>query len=463
MVQASEVSRTELAEALTQRAAQVQLLDNGFEQHVRGQQLYVIDKDLINIKAATDTSRSFHEARKAILYAEMRRQLGFGVVEKSLDDFLEHIDDGGAAAWRVPYGNGREACIMLPGEPDQYVAAKDKALAGRVAVKAIKGTRLTHAQNVRRTDLHEMVHCMDRWFVPNLDDDNPDRIGDEYIRYKAEMLADVGAVLFMAQRNGDTNIAGRTADLRALGVRASQKVNGRHLRFSHGPGDSMRSVVYDTAPGLRYAQRVIDHMGLEKLRGMTPREIVDLAKYSVDRMALDRTSFEIMVAYTEKGELGIAALSAKRGEEPGWSDKVTKARVRLAELANVEKRIVDPRHLRTNTTAIPAPDAERLASWVDWVHERAKVHGGGSAGVHKGMAEALEYVRRNLAKNEPLYEDEIALIRALPEAVHKDLKAKADALKAAQNSRLKEVQVFELAPLIIRGEDKDRVSPSSRM
>ncbi|MBI1258529.1 MAG: hypothetical protein GC204_13760 [Chloroflexi bacterium] len=298
----------------TRHSQELRHIQNEFNNAVRDRRMILVDPDWVQINRALNNVQD-EKLRNRYITEYL---LESGRLHLNQDYFKGQKD----AEWKDPHterfgvttaqGQSMQVCIIFGGrgESDIKTRVRDfinvsKALHGKdVADADVKVTTDT-ATFKKFVNFHEIGHCMDDWYLPNMNSAKASS-AQSYLMYyhKAETFGDVFSVLMMARDEGVTNIAETIADIRLANMALAGPFQVEWAR--QGSTSYYASFIYATHRSIRAAQDYIDQNGTTSLQMMSYKQIAQLASNIVDQNALNKNEYEALMAlYATKFNLNV--------------------------------------------------------------------------------------------------------------------------------------------------------------
>jgi|GEM_PF-3370621 len=299
----------------TSDSREVRSLAQQFNSAARNKLFVPMDRDWIEINRALGDVRDNEQLRNRYLAEYLLRSARIHVHP----DLFKDMSDAAILSSRtqVLTANGSDGsklrvCLIYGGRGEQDIKTRvrdfidlSRVIHGEDFNNADVKTSLTPGQFRQLINYHEFGHCMDDWYLPNMNGDfSRDPLAFFMIYHRAETFSDVYGALMMAREHGVTNAARQLADIRLanMALAGPFQVNWSDPRSLN----AQASFIYATHRSLEAAQEYIDRNGAAALRGMDYNQVAALARDIVDRTALNRLEYgALMYLFATKFDMSI--------------------------------------------------------------------------------------------------------------------------------------------------------------
>ncbi len=348
-------------DSATTHSQQVENLRGRFNREAKDIGIFIIDRDWFQINHALNLGRTKDdtELRRRLLSEFIESRGGGRLMQESeLAGVADDVLSGEGMAYVLRPKNGQahndNACVVY-GHRDTLGQAEQMrvflglhpALHGDIARARLRQSLPLDILN-RFTDYHEIGHCLDVRYLPlagTMDDFSRDPAAFARNRHKAEMFAEVFALLMLA-RDGAPDIA-KIADIRANMRLVSAAANGPLAAQMTQPGDpaQLNSYIYMLHGGIRAAKTEILARGLPAMRAMSMDDLRELAHKITDDNALVMDGADHAVGFMMQQKFDLDVWDRLRGQLPHLETRYRLAMTLKAEMNTALREMFDLSHL----------------------------------------------------------------------------------------------------------------------
>lgn len=317
----------------TQLSRRIESLQQRFGNILPDVRLVVMDKDWFQQNSILNGGRAYQYAPDPAQSATIRRMISEYVRARgnlafdpaSFEGLERDVLRTEGMAIKFGYGDtrdgaqtsGKNICLLFPHfadqSRDQYydtLIGRSPSVNGNIANAPLRDP-MDYEYMKRFVDYHEIGHCFDRWYIKNINMNNPQSFLEN--RHKAEVFGEVFANLMLA-RDGYTQFSQKQADLRlaiaAFNGPASAAANGiDNLSF-------YMTYAYLLHEGSRNAGREIERLGAERLQALSMDEVLNLAHDITERSTFDINEMAPALAFMMATRYDAAELESLRQSGP---------------------------------------------------------------------------------------------------------------------------------------------------
>lgn len=299
----------------TRNSLELRSLQQEFNRAVTDRRIILVDRDWIEINRALNDVRDNEALRNRYLTEQLVQQGRLHINS----DFFKGLNDAEISSAHSQLvtatrddGSDLRVCLVFGGQGDHDIATRirdfidvSRAIHGSDVHDAAVRSNLDPAVFKRYISYHEVGHCMDDFYLPQMRGDfSKDPVAFFMLYHRAESFSDVYGALLMARDQGVTDMARQAANIRL----ANMALAGPFQVEWSDPSSTTHyaSFIYATHRSLNAAQDYIDKNGAAALQAMSYQQVAELARDIVDRTALNRLEHDaLMYLFATKFDMTI--------------------------------------------------------------------------------------------------------------------------------------------------------------